>query len=43
MEGELHCKRLRGIISTKITYASTNYGEETEAGEEENRKSQKLN
>lgn len=43
MEGGLHWERLRGIISTKATYAPMIHGEGTEAGEEENRKFQKLN
>lgn len=43
MEGDLHWERLRGIISTKTTYAPMTHGEGTEAGKEENRKFQKLN
>lgn len=43
MEGDLHWERLRGIISTKATYAPVIHGEGTEVGEKENRKFQKLN
>lgn len=43
MEGDLHWERSGGIISTKATYAPMTHGEGTEAGEEENRKVQKLN
>lgn len=31
-EGDLHWERLRGIISTKATYAPMTHGEGTEAG-----------